>query len=315
MMLFSVPATHNKGTHGSQSVSAAAAQGSTPISLCMPAPDLTCFGCCPPIRPAGYDPIHYVSSLRRIFRDNRREFFERPPAAPHPIVGYHCWALGHLDDSGRRVGCLLHPAQNGGRDLRHLTDFAWVCAGEQCFPAQTFAALPPQARRFWLPLAVGLSPFYYSSRTANPLFHLLLWGGELLEQLRAQASENGWSATELLWHCPTPTDRAWRPRAHRYLFRKALAAAGGAPVAVAWSAAAARAKRVLSVLARRPDISRPRTRVGPSGYVHQLAGAGDLADFLRLTLGWRDRVKRAQVERIDQWIDSELARVLPVVAT
>ncbi len=65
-------------------------------SLCAPDPWRSCFGCCPPIRPAHYDPLDWVSSLKREFRENR-ELFSMNRRFGRPIIGFSCWALGYLD--------------------------------------------------------------------------------------------------------------------------------------------------------------------------------------------------------------------------
>lgn len=193
----------------------------TTTSLCAPNPHLTCFGCCPPIRPPHYDPLDHVRILRREFRENRQQMREVGPRFK-PIVGYSCWALGFLDAKGRRVGCLLHPLQNQGKDLRHLIDYGNKCARELCRPARFFARLPEAGRRFWLELAACFHSFLYSSRRANPLFHLLLWGRGVLEPLRRDALARHESATELIYRFPFLLSREWNPAAVRWVFRAVL---------------------------------------------------------------------------------------------
>ena len=251
-------------------------------TLCAPLPDLGCFGCCPPIRPAHYDPIDYVSSLRKEFAENRRRIATLPPGH-QPIVGYHCWALGFLDSQGRRAGCLLHPCQNGGKDLRHLIDYGDKCRREQCFPARVFACLPAAGQDFWLPLVRGLNTFLYSSRRANPLFHLLLWGVDVLESLRSQAQANHWSATELLHQHSFLLDRAGHPKAHRYLLRLILEA-DESPESSGYDREEALRKiqgRTLNL----PAIAEARTVSQPQSYAHQLELEADFLDYCRLGLG------------------------------
>lgn len=44
-----------------------------------------------------------------------------------------CEYAGFLDDESKRVGCLLHPARNGGRDLRDLSFYGReLCDGHFC---------------------------------------------------------------------------------------------------------------------------------------------------------------------------------------
>jgi hypothetical protein len=255
------------------------------VALCSPSADLTCFGCCPPIRPQHYDCLKYVGSLRREFAENRRLFLEHAPAH-RPIVGYFCWALGFLDARGHQVGCLLHPNRNGGRDLRSLIDYGDKCQRESCLPARVFSLLPPRGQHFWLPLARGLSPFYFSSPRSNPLFHLLLWGTEILEPLRLQAVEMGWTVTELLYHHSFLTDSAWPPQAHRYLFRVIMQIMG----APEWSDARLDdpAGKLLRRIHSLPHARPPSKIASPSNsFTHQLRMDNDFLDFLRLGLGWR----------------------------
>jgi hypothetical protein len=159
-------------------------------TLCAPTSDILCFGCCPPIRPQHYDPLDWVASLRREFLDNRRRFLQYGPNQ-QPIVGFSCWALGYLDVTGRRIGCLLHPEQHQGQDLRSATGYGDKCRRERCLPAKAFDALTPEAQTYWLEPAGGLCAFYYSSNKANPLFHILLWGAEILEPLCRQVVATG----------------------------------------------------------------------------------------------------------------------------
>jgi hypothetical protein len=142
---------------------------------CAPAPGLSCFACCPPIRPAGYDHADHASSLRRLLAENTRQFRRQgPPSAP--MTGYWCPGLGFLDPAGRTVGCLLHPARHGGRDLRGPTGYQEKCARESCPPARAFAALEPRARQTLTALCAGLDSFAYSSSHLNPVMRLLAFG-------------------------------------------------------------------------------------------------------------------------------------------
>jgi len=256
------------------------------ISLCAPTPELSCFGCCPPIRPSHYDPLAYASSLRREFSDNRRRFLDEGPRY-RPIIGFHCWALGYLDEWGRRVGCLLHPCQNGGEDLRSLIDYGEKCRRESCLSSRMFGLLPREGQQFWLSLVRGLSAFYYSSRRSNPLFHLVLWGPSVLETLRSQCRENESSATELLHRHPFLLDRAWNPKADRFLFRLVLDLASQQGKFLSESCLTARCRQL-----RQELFSLEEVRSGPGGsedllYTHHLPLENDFLDLLRLGLGWR----------------------------
>lgn len=265
-------------------------------SLCAPHERLSCFGCCPPIRPPHYDPLDYVGSLRREFAENRAAFL-RSPLQARPIVGYHCWALGFLDSRGETVGCLLHPALNGGEDLRGLIDYGDKCRRESCVAAREFDLLPAEGREFWLPLVQGLSPFYYSSRRANPLFHVLLWGAGLLERLRRYGRCRGWCCTELLCAFPFLVRREWRPRAHRYVFGRLLELLEGRDEAGEVIEAGARA-----ALAGVAGLETFRTLETPEPHeeliwTHEGPGPTDFLDFVRLETGIRktggERLRKA----------------------
>lgn len=151
-------------------------------SLCAPDQDKSCFACCPPIRPPGYEHIVY----RRIIHSellNATKEFDPESDSVRPITGFSCWALGYLDREYRRVGCLLHPIQNRGRDLRHRVNYGKKCSRESCQESQLFDILEESARRHFLALTRGLDSFSYSSRDQNPLFNLVWWGDELLAHL------------------------------------------------------------------------------------------------------------------------------------
>ncbi len=257
------------------------------ITLCNPAPGLTCFGCCPPIRPARYDHLDYVNMLRREFSDNRRILREQGPRY-RPIVGYSCWALGFVNETGTEVGCLLHPCRNGGRDLRGLIDYGNKCDRESCVPAKVFQSLPPDGQAYWLPLAEGLSPFLFSSARANPLFHLLHWGAGVLEPLRAHARAYDWTVTELVCRQPFLLDRNLEPKASRYLFRLALesvppAGDGSRDLRGFYE----KALPHLSTLANAESDAAAGPPSMDEMYTHLLPMKDDFLDFLRLYLGWR----------------------------
>jgi hypothetical protein len=149
------------------------------VTFCLPHTGKSCFACCPPIRPAGYEHIQHRNIIRRLLRENTESFNGH---AKHkiPITGFSCWALGYLDENHKLTGCLLHPAQNGGVDLRYRTDYGEKCERELCPEAKTFSGLRLEAKEFWLQLAEGLDSFSYSSRELNPLFEMMNWGGHLL---------------------------------------------------------------------------------------------------------------------------------------
>ena len=59
-------------------------------------------------------------------------------------VIYCCEYLGFLDDEEKRVGCLVHPMQNSGVDMRTVSFYGQdVCAGHLC-PSHHFIPLSQQ---------------------------------------------------------------------------------------------------------------------------------------------------------------------------
>ena len=254
-------------------------------TLCQPHPDTLCFGCCPPIRPSHYDPLDYISSLRREFADNRRRFLL---LGPHQgaIVGFSCWALGCLDANGQRVGCLLHPAEHLGRDLRDVTGYGEKCRRERCLAARAFTALSSDAQSFWLEPAAGLPSFYYSSPRANPLFHILLWGAPVLERFCRDALLLGLTATELLWRQPFLADRHWSPRAHRYPLRLILASTCQ-PALQSDKSLAESCRRLGRQIHSLPWARSDNEETPQAYYVNQLPLDDDYLDFLRIALQWR----------------------------
>ncbi len=253
-------------------------------SLCAPDRNLSCFGCCPPIRPGHYDPLDFVGSLRRELAENRAAF-PRSPLRARPIVGYHCWALGFLDAKGGTAGCLLHPARNQGRDLRGLIDYGDKCRRESCVAAREFDLLPPEGQEFWLPLVRGLNPFYYSSRRANPLFHIMPWGAGLLERLREHAGLRGWSCTELIHAFPFLVRQDWKPRAHRHLFGLLLE-----PLEERDGAGDVMEERASRILESIADLGVVRDLKTPDPgaeeiWTHQGSEPVEFLDFVRLELG------------------------------
>jgi len=158
-------------------------------SLCFPDREKSCFFCCPPIRDPAADPLDDVAGRRQRFRENRYRLAERL-RQPREINGESCWGLGFLDDEEKQIGCLLHPLQNHGRDLRHLTGYQFKCANALCREAEVFAALPESSQQLALALCRGMDSFTYSSRT-NPVKQLLCWEREVTGPVLAALAANG----------------------------------------------------------------------------------------------------------------------------
>jgi hypothetical protein len=182
-------------------------------SLCFPDGKRSCIGCCPPIRPAGYDHLDHRSIIRRILLENTRTF-ERQGGV-RPITGYSCWAMGYLDRDLTLPGCLLHPAQNNGKDMRHRVDFGDKCRRELCEEAKVFDSLSAKAKKACKALASTLDSFEYSSRRTNPLFRLLGWGEGIVNAL-FEGYEGPMDWEELIQIHPL-LSTAVNPRAFRYL--------------------------------------------------------------------------------------------------
>ncbi len=149
------------------------------IYLCAPDESKSCFACCPPIRPPRYEHAQFRSIIKRELALATGSF-EPENGAVRPITGYSCWALGYLDKDYKKIGCLLHPARNNGKDLRYRVNYGNKCEREACPQARIFEGLTPACKKFLLGLAGNLDSFSYSS-SQNPLFHLLLWGADILE--------------------------------------------------------------------------------------------------------------------------------------
>jgi hypothetical protein len=135
-----------------------------------------------------------------------------------PITGFSCWALGYLDKNHALIGCLLHPAQNGGVDLRYRTDYGEKCGREFCPEAKVFSGLAIEAKKFWLHLADGLDSFSYSSRGHNPLFRMINWGGHLLSLLASNENHRAFGKESFYKSYPFFSTNL-TPRANAYLIK------------------------------------------------------------------------------------------------
>lgn len=184
-------------------------------TLCSPDQEKSCFACCPPIRPAGYEHIQHRMIIQRMLRENTREFNTQEKKV-RPITGFSCWALGYLDRDYHLVGCLLHPARHQGEDFRFLVGYGEKCRRESCPESRVFRELPIKARRFWLHLAEDLDSFQYSTRRFNPLFRLLGWGSALLSAIAMEEAGAPLSRDHLSKTYPV-LESGLDPRANAYL--------------------------------------------------------------------------------------------------
>lgn len=257
-----------------------------PLTLCRPHPNLACFRCCPPIRPAGYDHL-----------DHRADLTDRLAAATAAIEegrfdqgeidGRSCWGLGFLDQKQRLIGCLLHPLLNSGRDRRGPTGYAEKCARETCPQADLFAAFPESLQNGLVELALagpaGQDSFTFSSPATNPLWRLILWGGPVLTVLQAE-----WAEPESDWHRYL-ADRP-EPRARAFLLEQLLARRN--PAELTPADFERRAQDLIAALGR---IQASPLANAP--FVHRLGLDRPLADFIRLGLNL-PRLEKAALNRL-----------------
>jgi hypothetical protein len=250
-------------------------------TLCFPDRQKSCFACCPPIRPAGYEHLQYKNINKRILRENTASFSKKERTVV-PITGFSCWALGYVDKDYRLVGCLLHPCQNEGLDLRYRVNYGIKCRRESCREAQTFSGIGLSMKKFWLHLTDGLDSFSYSSRRTNFLFTMLDWGIHILNVMAIAEGDRTHTKESFLSVYPffsTPLS----PRAHAYLLNRLINTENVHLLkstlfrAEFEHLAADLASRVAWNLVHRTD--------GP--HVHRLSLDRDFLDFLRLCLDVR----------------------------
>ena len=116
------------------------------IHLCQPDPGKSCGACCGLYNYADSTPLSLITRLR-----SRTERFRRTvhglddlsafsaqtrqleDQAKRYEVIYCCEYIGFLDADEKRVGCLLHPLQHGGKDLREVSFYGReLCEGHFC---------------------------------------------------------------------------------------------------------------------------------------------------------------------------------------
>ncbi len=271
----------------------------TTSTLCFPDGLKSCFACCPPIRPAGYEHVLHRNIIRRMLRENTATFLKEDRNRVS-IRGFSCWALGYLDRDYRLPGCLLHPSLNDGVDLRYRVNYGGKCQRETCPEAKTFSLLPPPIKAFWSHLADGLDSFSYSSRSINLLFRMMNWGSPLLQWISVAEGQKRFTGESFLRAYPFFTT-SLPPRGHAYLLRRlivddrSLHRLKSIPFKHAF-------ERFSSDLVVQVMIQRPQTILGAQAlrneedrapsYVHHLQLDRDFGDFLRLTL----RVTQATLE-------------------
>ncbi|RLB41769.1 MAG: hypothetical protein DRH12_07295 [Deltaproteobacteria bacterium] len=280
------------------------------LTLCAPDRNKSCFACCPPIRPRDYEHLQYRNIVKRILRENTRSFY-RNPRKVIPITGFSCWALGYLDNQFKRIGCLLHPCQNNGKDLRYLVDYGEKCLRENCQEALTFARLSSRCQRYLLQLTENMDSFEYSSRKHNPLFRLLGWGINVIEEVVDSSIEQGITPKNLLEIYPVLQDTP-EPRSCTYLLESVM-------------------RRLQADVLQGPEFARrfgdfsnrllreisPPWHQHTAPFAHRLGIGKSFEDMLRLGLNIKRIEKEAALslkEEIDHRIDdfaSEMMKASP----
>jgi len=260
----------------------------------------TCFRCCPPIRPVDYDHVLYRSFIERELREHTYAVKERPPCLK-PITGYTCWGLGYLDPDYRLVGCLLHPARNNGADLRHLIDYGNKCRLATCREAVHFQGLAGRHQTFWLGLCFDLDSFEYSSPGINPLFHVLLWGSQLLTAI-AQKELPETAGDPLIFE-KYPFLGLPRPGARRYLIERIERTFGMETISSLRFVERFEDRRKALVRSH----ANPGTDQWDAPFTHKLGLEVSFSDFLRLELKYRRITKKLALDLKDL-IDSEMMK-------
>ena len=219
-----------------------------------------------------------------------------------PITGFSCWALGYLDGGFKRIGCLLHPNQNEGEDLRYRVDYGGKCARESCVEAGIFQLLDPEARTYWLRLSEGLDSFSYSSRTLNPLFRILGWGGSLLN-LVAMAEKERVVGTDSILETTVFFKTTLSARANAYLLKAVI---DSEHLELLRNARfRSRFEEFSHRLSKRLSLETLNSSDAP--YVHLLPLDTDFLDFLRLS-GRILRATEEEVRSLKEFTDHELAQ-------
>jgi hypothetical protein len=271
------------------------------VTLCSPDAQKSCFACCPPIRPAGYDHRLYKNMIKRVLRENTAAFDQRNDRIV-PITGFSCWALGYLDGAYQRIGCLLHPFRHEGLDLRYRVDYGNKCARETCPEAKVFDALTIREREFWLGLADGFDSFDYSSKKVNPLFNLMGWGCHLLRLVAAVEKPGRFTREYFLETYPFFSTKAL-PRANAYLVNRLVHRDN---VHLLRSRPFKDAFEQFSLIL--PSLLAGKCSVGEGEFpVHRLDLDRDFLDFLRQSLGI-SKLNLEQALRLKQRVDEQCER-------
>lgn len=271
----------------------------TTPTLCSPDREKSCFACCPPIRPAGYEHIQFKNIVMRMLRENTGTFRGKGEGIV-PIRGFSCWALGYLDDKFKLVGCLLHPARNGGVDLRSRIDYGDKCRRETCPEKKVFGGLDPGEKTFWLHLAGGLDSIAYSSPKGNPLFRMMGWGVDILK-LVAKHADSRVFTRESFFRVYAFFSTTLTPGGSAYLIKKMISDDD-----IQLLESESFRWRFESLVGR---VSKELKGLLPgeaeTPYVHHLGFDRDYLDFLRLSCGFV-KMRHADAARLKERLDQEL---------
>jgi len=268
-------------------------------SLCFPDSLKSCFACCPPIRPAGYDHYDYKNIVKRALLENS-EGYNPEDRDIRPITGFSCWAMGYLDPEYRQPGCLLHPSQNDGDDLRYRIDYGTKCIRESCQEARIFERLNEDQKNFWLGVADGMDSFEYSSRKVNILFNIIGWGDKVLALIADRESGKKLNRSRFLKKYPF-FDSNISPKGKAYLLKYVVNERG---VEILMHREFEKSFRLFSgqLIAR---IKKRYDRGGGPVYVHKMDIDVLFADFVRISLKLK-KSGYSTVEKMMQYTDEQL---------
>ncbi len=248
-------------------------------SLCFPDGEKSCFACCPPIRPSGYVHADHENIIKRMLRENTTEY-DPGQRDIKPIQGFSCWALGYIDAEYKKIGCLLHPEVNNGRDLRYRIDYGAKCARESCQEAKVFSII--EEKQFWLNLTSGMNSFEYSNPKTNLIFRMLGWGNRILGEISGNDKKNYYNKKQFLKSYPF-FDTGLSPRGHSFPLNQIIKVKGPE---VFRSREFKNKYEIFSKLLEekiKTNFALPAHGI----FVHKLDIDSEFTDYLRLTLGLR----------------------------
>ncbi|MFC1495297.1 hypothetical protein ACFL6W_08455 [Thermodesulfobacteriota bacterium] len=264
-----------------------------PSTLCFPDSEKSCFACCPPIRPPEYTHADYENIIKRTLRENSKDY--NPDEKDlKPITGFSCWALGYVDAEYKKIGCLLHPQVNNGRDMRYRIDYGVKCMRESCTEEVVFSMMGEREKHFWLSLTAGMNSFEYSNRKTNLLFKMLNWGSSLLAKISDNDNEKYHSKKEFLKRYPF-FDTGLLPRGHSFPVNHIIRTKSADLLAgIEFINKYEYFSKILS-----EKISSNFKMPHDGIFVHKLGINREFSDYIRLTLG----VRKAEITFVNELYD------------